>query len=72
MIDTVLIDNEYDDITFRTVQSDVPQKEEDLVKGKYEVELLLAKARVAVKIIDMLGAEVLIELKAVQFSEEIL
>jgi len=35
------------------------------VKGKYEVKLLHTKAKVAVKIIDMLGEEVPVELSFV-------
>jgi len=61
MIDTVLIDNNYDGKTFRIVYSDVPEKKDDLVKGKHEIELPNPKAKVAVKIIDMLGEEVLVE-----------
>jgi len=60
MIDTVLIDNNYDDKTFHVVYSDVPEKKEDLVKGKYEVELPNPKAKIAVKIVDMLGEEILV------------
>jgi len=59
MIDTVLIDTDYDCKTFRVVYSDVPEKKHDLVEGKYEVELASPNARLAVKIIDMLGEEVL-------------
>jgi len=61
MIDTVLIDNNYDGETFRIVYSDVPEKKDDLVQGKYEIELPNPKAKVAIKIIDMLGEEVLVE-----------
>jgi len=61
MIDTVLIDNNYDGKTFHIVYSDVPEKKDDLVKGKYEIELPNPKAKVAIKIIDMLGEEVLSE-----------
>lgn len=39
----------------------MPEKKEDLVKGKYEVELPSPEAKVAVKIIDMLGEELLVE-----------
>jgi DNA modification methylase len=62
MIDTVLIDTTYDGKTFHIIYSDVPEKKDDLVKGKYEVELPNQKAKVAIKIIDMLGEEVLVEL----------
>ena len=61
MIDTVLIDNDYDGKTFHIVYSDVPQKKDDLVQGKYEIELPNPKVKIAVKIIDMLGEEVLSE-----------
>ena len=59
MIDTVLIDTNYDGNTFHIVYSDVPEKKNDLVKGKYEIEILKKKIKVAVKIIDMLGEEVI-------------
>ncbi len=59
MIDTVLIDNNYDGKTFHIVCSDVPQRKDDLVKGKYEIETPSSKTRIAVKIIDMLGEEVI-------------
>lgn len=60
MIDTVLIDNNYDGKTFHIVYSDVPEKKDDLIKGEYEIEILENKTVVAVKIIDMLGEEVII------------
>jgi len=63
MIDTVLIDTNYDGKTFHIVYADVPEKKDDLVKGKYEIELPTPNAKVAVKIIDMLGEEVLVERK---------
>ncbi len=59
MIDTVLIDTNYDGNTFHIVYSDVPEKKNDLVAGKYEIEIPKKKTKVAVKIIDMLGEEVL-------------
>ena len=61
MIDTVLIDNNYDGKIFRIIYSDVPEKKDDLVQGKYEIELPNPEAKVAIKIIDMLGEEVLVE-----------
>jgi len=57
MIDYVLIDNDYDDNTFRIVYSDVPEKKSDLVAGKYNIEVPKEKTKVAIKIIDMLGEE---------------
>ena len=59
MIDTVLIDSNYNGNTFHIVYSDVPEKKNDLVKGKYEIEISANKTKIAVKIIDMLGEEVL-------------
>jgi len=60
MIDCVLIDTNYDGKTFHIVYSDVPEKKQDLVNGKYEIEFPKKKAKIAVKIIDMLGEEVLV------------
>jgi len=60
MIDTVLIDNNYDGKTFHIVYSDLPKKKDDLIKGEYEIEIPSSKTNVAVKIIDMLGEEVLV------------
>jgi len=59
MIDCVLIDNNYDDNIFHIVCSDIPEKKNDLVKGRYEIEIPKEKTKVAVKIIDMLGEDVL-------------
>jgi len=60
MIDCVLIDSNYDGNTFRVVFSDVPEKKSDLIEGEYEIEISKEKIKIAVKIIDMLGEEVLI------------
>lgn len=60
MIDAVLIDTSYDGEVFNIYSSDVPEKKTDLVKGKYELALKAGKRTVAVKIIDMLGEEVII------------
>ncbi len=60
MIDVVLIDTNYDGEIFKIGFSDVPEKQSDLVKGEYELEITEKPAKVAVKIIDMLGEEVLV------------
>jgi hypothetical protein len=39
--------------------SDVPPKKKDFVIGEYEIEIASPSAKVAVKIIDMLGEEYL-------------
>lgn len=59
MIDYVLIDTNYDGKTFHVVYSDVPKKRNDLIKGKYELVISKEKTKVAVKIVDMLGEELL-------------
>jgi hypothetical protein len=61
MIDTVLIDSNYDGKVFHIVYSDVPEKKNDLVKGKYEIEIPAEKTRIALKIVDMLGEEVIFD-----------
>jgi len=60
MVDCVMIDSDYDGKVFNITVSDVPAKKDNLVKGKYEIDGVCANANIAVKIIDMLGEEVLI------------
>lgn len=60
MIDVVLVDTNYDSEVFKIGFSDVPEKQSDLVKGEYELEITEKPTKVAVKIIDMLGEEVLV------------
>lgn len=59
MIDVVLIDTEYNGKAFNIKYSDVPEKKKDFVLGKYELDIP-KKTNVAVKIIDMLGEELII------------
>ena len=59
-IDCVLIDTDYTGEHFTIVESDVPEKKTDFVAAKYTVSLPHPDARVAVKIIDMLGEETVI------------
>ena len=59
-IDCVLIDTDYTGDHFKIVESDVPKKKEDFVEGEYTVEMPRPDARVAVKIIDMLGEETVV------------
>lgn len=56
-IDVVLFDFNFDGKVFNICFSDIPAKKKDLVKGKYEFE---TANKIAVKIIDMLGEELLI------------
>ncbi len=59
-IDCVLIDTDYNGRHFRIVESDVPEKQSDFIMGQYTVVLPRRDARVAVKIIDMLGEETVV------------
>ena len=59
-IDCVLIDTDYIGEHFDIVLSDVPAKKDDFVEGEWTVSLPRADARVAVKIIDMLGEEMIV------------
>jgi len=61
MVDCVLIDADYDGKVFRIGLSDVPEKKTGLVSGRYELPAPVGKT-IAVKIIDMLGEEVLVTL----------
>ena len=60
MIDVVLVDTDYDGEVFKIGFSDVPEKQSDLVTGEYELEISEKPTKVAVKVIDMLGEEVLV------------
>jgi adenine-specific DNA-methyltransferase len=60
MVDVVMIDVDYDGEVFDIDLSDVPERKDDLVEGRYEVDAPEGPTTVAVKIIDMLGEEVLV------------
>ena len=60
MVDSVMIDTAYDGQTLNVALSDVPERKTDLVKGRYELPAPKGPITVAVKIIDMLGEEVLV------------
>ncbi len=60
MVDCVLIDPSYDGLVFNIALSDAPAKKDDLVEGTYELLAPHEPTTVAVKIIDMLGEEVLL------------
>jgi DNA modification methylase len=59
MVDCVLIDANYDGQVFNVALADVPERKSDLVTGRYEVPPGKVGRTIAVKIIDMLGEEVL-------------
>lgn len=60
MVDCVMIDVAHDGAVFNVTLSDVPEKRDDLVAGRYELPAPKGKTTVAVKIIDMLGEEVVV------------
>jgi adenine-specific DNA-methyltransferase len=60
MVDCVMIDPAYNGKVFNVALSDMPEKKTDLVAGKYELPAPKGETTVAVKIIDMLGEEVLV------------
>ena len=59
-IDCVLIDTDYTGEHFTIAESDVPKKKEHFIEAQYTVTLPRPDARVAVKIIDMLGEETVV------------
>lgn len=59
MVDSVMIDSAYDGKVFNITLADVPEKKNDLVEGKYVVEAKKG-ATIAVKVMDMLGEELLV------------
>lgn len=54
-----MIDPAYDGQVFNIALSDVPEKKNDLVAGVYGIPAPNGNTSVAVKIVDMLGEEVL-------------
>jgi len=60
MVDCVMIDPAYNGEVFNIALSDVPEKKSDLVEGKYDLPAPKGTTAVAVKIVDMLGEEVLV------------
>lgn len=53
-----MIDPGYDGSVFKIALSDIPAKKTDLIVGTYELDSPASKTTVAVKLIDMLGEEV--------------
>jgi adenine-specific DNA-methyltransferase len=62
MVDSVLVDRNYDGAVFHVALADVPERRSDLVAGRYELPADECGERIAVKVIDMLGEEVLVVL----------
>jgi hypothetical protein len=59
MVDSVMIDADYDGEVFNISLADVPERKNDLVEGTYVVEAKRG-VTVAVKVTDMLGEDVLV------------
>ena len=59
-VDCVMIDTAYNGDVFNVTLSDVPEKKNDLIEGSYTMTAPADTTTVAVKIIDILGEEVLI------------
>ncbi len=60
VVDCILIDTQYDGQVFNVALADVPERKQDLVNGRYEPPAPPGSSTVAVKIIDMLGEELVI------------
>jgi len=60
VVDCILIDSAYDGEVFTIALSDVPEKKSDLVQGQYTLPAPAKDSTVAVKIIDMLGEELIV------------
>ena len=60
VVDCILIDTQHDGKVFNVTLSDVPARKQDLVAGCYELSAPPAGSTVAVKIIDMLGEELVV------------
>jgi hypothetical protein len=60
MVDCLMIDSAYDGHVFNIALSDIPAKKTDLVVGAYELDAPGNETTVAVKLIDMLGEEVVV------------
>ncbi len=64
VVDCVLIDLNHDGQVFNVALADVPERKQDLVSGRYELPASPEGSSVAVKIIDMLGEELVLRFAA--------
>jgi DNA modification methylase len=60
MVDCIYIDTAYNGSVLNVALADVPERKTDFVDGKYELPAPADETTVAVKIVDMLGEEVLV------------
>ncbi len=59
MVDSVMVDTSYDGSVFNVAIADIPVRKTDLVAGAYDFSFEDPSSRVAVRITDTLGEEVL-------------
>lgn len=64
VVDCILIDTQYDGNVFNVALADVPERKQELVSGRYELPAPPAGSTIAIKIIDMLGEELVVSLGA--------
>jgi adenine-specific DNA-methyltransferase len=62
VVDCILIDTQHDGQVFNVALADVPERKQDFVSGRYELAAPPAGSVVAIKIIDMLGEELVVSL----------
>ncbi len=60
MVDCIYIDAAYNGTVLNVALADVPERKADFVIGKYELPAPAGETTIAVKIVDMLGEEVLV------------
>lgn len=60
VVDCVLIDTQHDGRVFNVALSDVPERKQDLVLGRYQLPAPPIGSTVAIKLIDMLGEELVL------------
>lgn len=60
VVDCILIDTQHDGQVFNVTHADVPARKQDLVAGRYELPAPPAGSTIAVKVIDMLGEELVV------------
>ena len=60
VVDCILIDPQHDGLVFNVALADVPERKQDLVQGSYQLPAPVGPSTVALKIIDMLGEELVL------------
>ncbi len=60
MIEYVAVDVNYNEKFFQTIYIDIPEKQKDLIKADYDIDIQNKKIKIAVKIVDVLGGELLV------------